>query len=265
MSSRTLTQAQFVAEARARFGYDTKMWAFKCPNCGDVATPADFVAAGADAQLIGQDCIGRHLGALSKATVAVRGCNWAAYGLFRGPWFVEVPDGNGGVREVPSFPLAPAPTLGGPNVWQQRIVDVLAELVQAKTMTEIAAHLGLSLWQTKDYLARAIQEFGARNRTNLVHIFCRKRILPLDVPRATVPRRDLGPQETRVLHRLAEGDSYAEIGVHLHLAVDTIKTYMTRALNARGATTAAQLVYLAHVDGLPGCAAPGPVGEAAGV
>lgn len=109
---RDLTQAELVAEATERFGEDARTWAFQCPHCDDVATATDFKEAGADPNRIGQECIGRHLGALSgdKPTkdsgrsLASRGCDWAAYGLFRGPWEVELPDG----RKVASFPLAEA-------------------------------------------------------------------------------------------------------------------------------------------------------------
>ena len=111
------TQDELVAEATARFGEDALDWAFRCPSCGDVATARDFQQAGADPNRIGQECIGRHLGALSgtKPTedqgraLASRGCDWAAYGLFRGPWLVTVPGG----KEIASFPLAPA---GAPDI-----------------------------------------------------------------------------------------------------------------------------------------------------
>lgn len=104
MESRTLTQDELVAEARARFG-------------DDIANAQDFIDAKADPNRVGQECIGRSLGALAKDATgtdgrshAKRGCDWAAYGLFRGPWFVTIPDSEGGTRDVASFPLAPAPT-----------------------------------------------------------------------------------------------------------------------------------------------------------
>jgi hypothetical protein len=109
MTARHLTQAELVTEAKAAFGDDPKTWAFRCPRCNDVATPRDFEDAGADPYWAGQECIGRHLGALSGTPTtdsgkarAKRGCDWAAYGLFRGPWFVTMPDG----KEIPGFPLA---------------------------------------------------------------------------------------------------------------------------------------------------------------
>ncbi|GAB3437390.1 VVA0879 family protein [Actinophytocola sediminis] len=109
MPSRTLTQAELVAEARAAFGDDPETWAFRCPNCADVAVAQDFRDAGADTGRLGQECIGRSLGALSGPpttdagkAIAKRGCDWAAYGLFPGPWHIEMPDG----KRVPGFPLA---------------------------------------------------------------------------------------------------------------------------------------------------------------
>jgi hypothetical protein len=116
VTSRTLTQAELVAEATAAFGDDSWKWAFRCPRCGDVATPQDFRDAGADPNRIGQECIGRHLGALTNwptkdagRSLAPRGCDWAAYGLLRGPWLIELPNG----KTAGSFPLAVPETKNG--------------------------------------------------------------------------------------------------------------------------------------------------------
>lgn len=111
------TQQELCDEARRLFGDDTTQWAFICPNCSDVACIADFIAIGADPQLIGQECIGRplaslnnfHDGALADTASKSkrRGCNWAAYGFFRGPWVIVMPTEDGSTKEVPSFRLAP--------------------------------------------------------------------------------------------------------------------------------------------------------------
>ncbi|GGQ48609.1 VVA0879 family protein [Streptomyces asoensis] len=117
--SRTLTQAELIAEATERFGKDPIKWAFQCPSCNDIATGEDFRAALADnprqhrtgadvvpSDVVGQECIGRTLGALRKGQgkYTGRGCDWAAYGLFAGPWTVTLPGG----RSMHAFPLAPA-------------------------------------------------------------------------------------------------------------------------------------------------------------
>ncbi|MDT0435671.1 MULTISPECIES: VVA0879 family protein [Streptomyces] len=120
---RTLSQAALVAEATERFGTDPLAWAFVCPSCGDVATGADFQQALADApranrsgeevlasDVLGQECIGRTLGALGRAPYSGRGCDWAAYGLIGGPWSIQLPNG----RTVHSFALAPAPATIAP-------------------------------------------------------------------------------------------------------------------------------------------------------
>jgi len=117
---RTLTQAELIAEATERFGSDPLKWAFTCPACGDTANGNDFRAALAEhprtnlrtkepviaSDIVGQECIGRTLGALNKGRGKYkgRGCNWAAYGLFAGPWKITLPNG----RATHSFPLAPA-------------------------------------------------------------------------------------------------------------------------------------------------------------
>lgn len=107
---RKLTQDELHAEARARFGDDPKTYAFRCPHCGDVASIGDFINVGADPAAAGQECIGRSLGALDKGAEPSRGCAWAAYGLFRGPWEVVLPaEGDKPERSAWSFPLADAP------------------------------------------------------------------------------------------------------------------------------------------------------------
>lgn len=110
MAPRKLTQAELVAEATERFGDDPLKVAFECPNCGDVATIGDFPEGARSAA--GQECIGRHRGALKGApttdsgrSIAERGCDWAAYGLFHGPWEIVMPDGH----SAWGFPLAAAP------------------------------------------------------------------------------------------------------------------------------------------------------------
>ena len=115
---RKLTQAELLSEARERFGDDPLKWAFVCPSCGDIANGEDFRAALKEhprkhrsgkeviaSDIVGQECIGRTLGALSKRqTYSGRGCDWVAYGLFCGPWEIALPND----RTRHAFPLAPA-------------------------------------------------------------------------------------------------------------------------------------------------------------
>jgi hypothetical protein len=107
------TQDELLAELTLRFGPDHANWAFICPACNDVASAADFRAAldsqglteETASQHLGQVCIGRLTGAPSPGTKTTeRGCNWAAFGLFRGPEFIIMPDGH----EAPCFAIAPA-------------------------------------------------------------------------------------------------------------------------------------------------------------
>jgi hypothetical protein len=115
---RKLTQAELLNDARARFGDNPLNWAFLCPSCGDVANGTDFSNALAEyprknrsgetviaSDVVGQECIGRTLGALEKtdSEYTGRGCTWTAYGLFCGPWEIALPNG----RTAYGFPLAP--------------------------------------------------------------------------------------------------------------------------------------------------------------
>lgn len=115
LAYRKLTQAELMVEARRRFGDDPMTFAFECPNCGDVATLAEWKALG-DSGRAGQDCIGRVGDAKREAAgIARKGCDWAAYGLFRGPWEIVVAaEGDEPERSIWGFPLAggPRPTGG---------------------------------------------------------------------------------------------------------------------------------------------------------
>lgn len=117
---RKLTQAELLTEAADRFGEDPMGWAFQCPQCADIATGQDFKDALTAhprkhsngetvlaSDVIGQECIGRTLG-----KHAPRGCDWAAYGLFRGPWEIVLPD----ERTMWCFPLADTSTATGQAV-----------------------------------------------------------------------------------------------------------------------------------------------------
>lgn len=124
----TISQADLLALLTNRFGPDPMNWAFVCPSCGDIANGGDFRQALADnpttrrdgtpstaSDFLGQQCIGRLLGALREKRQddwKGRGCDWVAFGLFRGPQMVRLPaqpgqeseDGSG--RLVPSFRVA---------------------------------------------------------------------------------------------------------------------------------------------------------------
>jgi hypothetical protein len=104
---RKLTQDELLAELLAQFGDDPMNWAFQCPSCDTVTTGQDLRDAlkahprtnrngekTVTSDLLGQECIGR--------TDPDQGCNWAAYGLFRGPWEVTLNDGE----SMWCFPIA---------------------------------------------------------------------------------------------------------------------------------------------------------------
>jgi hypothetical protein len=90
---RALSDKELGAEATARFGEDPLNWAFECPDCGDIATGAEFPAG--KRSRVGAECIGLH--------VEGRGCHHrAADSDPQGPWLVALEDGT----VAPSFPLA---------------------------------------------------------------------------------------------------------------------------------------------------------------
>lgn len=103
--------AEWLAEAKRRFGDDPKEWKFQCPVCDHIQTLVDFEKLGRDPQLAYQECIGRHLPNRASnlaGTPSKDGkkspCDFAAYGLFQFGWKVINESG----KAIPVFPFAPA-------------------------------------------------------------------------------------------------------------------------------------------------------------
>lgn len=62
-------------EGQQKYGTDSLQWKIKCPACGHVQTPNDFVTLSLEKDLALTTCLGRH-----KKGV---GCDWAAGGLLK--------------------------------------------------------------------------------------------------------------------------------------------------------------------------------------
>lgn len=90
-----ISHAEWLAEARRRFGERVGQWAFLCPRCGERQTVDDFAAAKSGEA--SQECIGRHLEG--------RGCDWAAFGLLGTLGKGRLVEVSSGVVEV--FEFAP--------------------------------------------------------------------------------------------------------------------------------------------------------------
>jgi predicted RNA-binding Zn-ribbon protein involved in translation (DUF1610 family) len=84
-----IAKEQWEAKGRELFGGDQERWKFVCPQCGHELSTRDVreqhaqdLPALRDGDFrVEQECIGRHLKGV--------GCDWAAYGLFRGPVIVD--------------------------------------------------------------------------------------------------------------------------------------------------------------------------------
>lgn len=84
----TITHAEWMAEAKRRFGDDPMNWQFVCPSCGHVASVKDWKDAGAPEGAVAFSCVGRYTGdgkaAEDKAFKHGGGpCNYTGGGLFR--------------------------------------------------------------------------------------------------------------------------------------------------------------------------------------
>ncbi len=79
---------QWMAKGKELFGDDQMKWQFECPSCGKIRTPEDFRPykdKGADPNSAYKECLGRYTGGRKGPDK----CDWAAYGLFRGPNIVK--------------------------------------------------------------------------------------------------------------------------------------------------------------------------------
>jgi len=93
------THNDWILEGIELFGdVPRRLWEFVCPQCGDVSSGRVFMelfeaqgmseddANGKAARVVGRECVGRYTGE--------RGCDWCAYGLFRGPREVLTDEGS---------------------------------------------------------------------------------------------------------------------------------------------------------------------------
>lgn len=72
--------ADWQADMERRGKLDCK---FRCPFCGNEATPNDFKAAGAEPERAARECVGRVTGAKGSLHGSKQQpCDWAAFGLF---------------------------------------------------------------------------------------------------------------------------------------------------------------------------------------
>jgi hypothetical protein len=95
-----ITLDQWEAIGRELFGDNKQDWRFQCPSCGNVQSVA--IAKSKWPELEGRgwqpwsECIGRYLEGKG-------GCDWAAYGLFRGPLVIEHPESS---KPIAAFDFA---------------------------------------------------------------------------------------------------------------------------------------------------------------
>ncbi|HBZ67561.1 MAG TPA: hypothetical protein DEO70_12055 [Bacteroidales bacterium] len=67
----------WISALKARFGDDPKLWAFKCPACGNIQTIQDFLDHNIETpeKKVYFNCIGRYINGI--------GCNWSLGGLLK--------------------------------------------------------------------------------------------------------------------------------------------------------------------------------------
>lgn len=103
--TKTMSNAEWLAEGFYRFGTeDVLEWRFRCPACGNEATPREFRSLGEPTTLVTSQCVGlaaRPLGGLPGVN-----CTYDAHedGVAHplGLWSVE----DRGGQYIPAFPFA---------------------------------------------------------------------------------------------------------------------------------------------------------------
>lgn len=87
---------QWEAVGLELYGENKHDWQFQCPMCGNVQSVAIARKKWPELEGVGWqpwgECVGRYLEGV--------GCDWAAYGLFRGPLEIER---GGDTRLIPAF------------------------------------------------------------------------------------------------------------------------------------------------------------------
>lgn len=101
-----ISQAEWEAKGRELFGEDKCNWRFVCPKCGDERSLNEVKERYPELKgrgwSPGTECLGRYADDVD--------CDWASYGLFRGPLIViATEDGS----EVPYFDFSGKPFTGG--------------------------------------------------------------------------------------------------------------------------------------------------------
>lgn len=107
MPTKYASQDAWLRKGEALFGRDYLKWRFQCPACKRVQTPEQFRPygpKGARPDSAAQECIGRYM----DGKAGPMRCDWAAFGLFRGPDIV-VMDG----KDVGVFPFDAPPVEAG--------------------------------------------------------------------------------------------------------------------------------------------------------
>ncbi len=90
---KTYTEKEWFAKGESLFGTDKMKWRFQCPMCKKTQSAEElkqFAEKGATPSSAYSHCRGRYTGGKSGPDR----CNWASYGLFRGPVTVTHDEGK---------------------------------------------------------------------------------------------------------------------------------------------------------------------------
>ncbi len=142
------------------------------------------------------------------------------------------------------------------NCLTERQMQVLALVADGLTNPEIGARLWLTVNTVRTHIVKISASLGARDRAHCVHLAHQRRFLC----RAAAPRpirRGWTLRERQVIALAADGTTNPQIAAALRVELATVKTLMDRARIRIDARNRAQLVHLAHQQGVLPLAADG--------
>lgn len=86
-SVKAMTKDEWVKQGESLFGDNPMLWRFKCPACGFIQSPQDYMDAGAPESAIAFSCVGRwrteYKEAFDTNDKRPIPCNYAGGGLFK--------------------------------------------------------------------------------------------------------------------------------------------------------------------------------------
>lgn len=77
-----ISREEWLEQGKKLFGDNLIKWKFRCPSCGNIQAPEDFINIGVDPENAYFNCIGRFTGSANEIGSKKQPCNYSSGGLF---------------------------------------------------------------------------------------------------------------------------------------------------------------------------------------